>query len=152
MQHEHIKPKVFAVCKEIDRSTHISCVFFQVIAFCDGQIAVSMPPAQDHKRLLEGNAGPNTGGMGAYAPCPQVGGYDSGVVLCIFCVLQSLLTLRCMSLSVPLTVYSWCAVYILQSSVIFDINVYELSVPVTMYSCCLFFFGGGGGGGGEKLW
>jgi phosphoribosylamine---glycine ligase len=34
----------------------------------DGERAISLVPAQDHKRLLEGDAGPNTGGMGAYAP------------------------------------------------------------------------------------
>ncbi len=34
----------------------------------DGTTAIPMMPAQDHKRLLEGDAGPNTGGMGAYAP------------------------------------------------------------------------------------
>ncbi len=39
-----------------------------LMAFCDGFTAVPMLPAQDHKRLLDGDAGPNTGGMGAYAP------------------------------------------------------------------------------------
>ncbi|MGI9139869.1 MAG: phosphoribosylamine--glycine ligase [Gemmatimonadaceae bacterium] len=34
----------------------------------DGTTAIPMIPAQDHKRLLDGDAGPNTGGMGAYAP------------------------------------------------------------------------------------
>jgi phosphoribosylamine--glycine ligase len=36
----------------------------------DGMTAIPMMPAQDHKRLLDGDAGPNTGGMGAYAPVP----------------------------------------------------------------------------------
>jgi phosphoribosylamine--glycine ligase len=39
-----------------------------VIALCDGQRYVLLPPSQDHKRLFDGDRGPNTGGMGAYAP------------------------------------------------------------------------------------
>lgn len=39
-----------------------------VFAMTDGEHFVLLPGAQDHKRLLEGDAGPNTGGMGAYAP------------------------------------------------------------------------------------
>jgi phosphoribosylamine--glycine ligase len=41
-----------------------------LMAFADGITIVPMLPAQDHKRLLDGDKGPNTGGMGAYAPAP----------------------------------------------------------------------------------
>ena len=41
-----------------------------LMAFTDGVTIVPMLPAQDHKRLLDGDNGPNTGGMGAYAPAP----------------------------------------------------------------------------------
>ncbi|MFM8425632.1 MAG: phosphoribosylamine--glycine ligase, partial [Chloroflexota bacterium] len=41
-----------------------------LMAFTDGTSVVPMLPAQDHKRLLDGDQGLNTGGMGAYAPAP----------------------------------------------------------------------------------
>ncbi|HYN47744.1 MAG TPA: phosphoribosylamine--glycine ligase, partial [Candidatus Nanopelagicales bacterium] len=48
-----------------------------VIALCDGRVALALPPARDHKRLGDGDTGPNTGGMGAYSPLPDV---DDGLV------------------------------------------------------------------------
>ena len=41
-----------------------------LLALCDGTTSVALPLAQDHKRIGEGDTGPNTGGMGAYAPAP----------------------------------------------------------------------------------
>lgn len=39
-----------------------------ILSFCDGYTIKSLPPAQDHKRIFDGDQGPNTGGMGCYAP------------------------------------------------------------------------------------
>jgi phosphoribosylamine---glycine ligase len=43
-----------------------------VFAICDGENFVCLSPAQDHKRIGEGDTGKNTGGMGAYAPAPLI--------------------------------------------------------------------------------
>ncbi len=42
------------------------------IVLCDGEHALPLATSQDHKRLLDGDNGPNTGGMGAYSPAPVV--------------------------------------------------------------------------------
>ncbi|HYX12332.1 MAG TPA: phosphoribosylamine--glycine ligase, partial [Candidatus Acidoferrum sp.] len=43
-----------------------------LIAICDGRTAVALPLARDHKRLRDRDAGPNTGGMGAFSPLPDL--------------------------------------------------------------------------------
>jgi phosphoribosylamine--glycine ligase len=43
-----------------------------LIALCDDHAALALPPARDHKRLLDEDKGPNTGGMGAYSPVPDM--------------------------------------------------------------------------------
>jgi len=43
-----------------------------LFAICDGERIAVLPSAQDHKQLLDGGLGPNTGGMGAYVPCPLI--------------------------------------------------------------------------------
>lgn len=46
------------------------------IALCDGKTIIPLASSQDHKRVFDGDRGPNTGGMGAYSPAPVV---DSGL-------------------------------------------------------------------------
>jgi len=48
-----------------------------LLCFCDGKVLRPMASAQDHKRVGEGDTGPNTGGMGAYSPAPAL---DAGTL------------------------------------------------------------------------
>jgi phosphoribosylamine---glycine ligase len=43
-----------------------------LLALCDGDRAVPLAPAQDYKRIFDGDRGPNTGGMGSYSPVPGI--------------------------------------------------------------------------------
>jgi phosphoribosylamine--glycine ligase len=45
-----------------------------LLALCDGERALPMAPAQDYKRIFDGDRGPNTGGMGSYSPVPGIDG------------------------------------------------------------------------------
>lgn len=51
-----------------------------VLAFVDSNSVRMLLPAQDHKRLKEDDRGPNTGGMGAYCPCPLISKHELNVV------------------------------------------------------------------------
>ncbi|MEO5724179.1 MAG: phosphoribosylamine--glycine ligase, partial [Ilumatobacteraceae bacterium] len=53
-----------------------------LMALCDGTVARPLPLAQDHKRIGEGDTGPNTGGMGAFAPTPVP--YDADELTRVF--------------------------------------------------------------------
>jgi phosphoribosylamine--glycine ligase len=50
-------------------------------ALCDGETAIALASAQDHKRVGDGDTGPNTGGMGAYSPAPIVDAATSARVM-----------------------------------------------------------------------
>jgi phosphoribosylamine--glycine ligase len=55
------------VMEELLEGPEASC-----IALTDGERVRMLPPAQDHKRIFDGDLGPNTGGMGAFCPTPKV--------------------------------------------------------------------------------
>jgi phosphoribosylamine--glycine ligase len=52
-----------------------------LFAICDGRNAVALAPAQDFKRVGDGDVGPNTGGMGSYSPVPGVGDAETQELL-----------------------------------------------------------------------
>src|SRR3712207_308163 len=49
---------------------HLDGAELSLLALCDGERAIPMAPAQDYKRIFDGDRGPNTGGMGVYSPVP----------------------------------------------------------------------------------
>jgi len=52
---------------------HLEGEELSLLALCDGERALPLAPARDYKRIGEGDTGPNTGGMGAYSPVPEIG-------------------------------------------------------------------------------
>jgi phosphoribosylamine---glycine ligase len=60
---------------EVVLEEHLEGEELSLLALCDGEKVVPLAPAQDYKRILDGDRGPNTGGMGSYSPVP---GFDDG--------------------------------------------------------------------------
>jgi phosphoribosylamine--glycine ligase len=58
--------------EEVLIEEHLEGEEASILAFTDGRTAALLVPSQDHKRALDGDRGPNTGGMGAYAPTPVI--------------------------------------------------------------------------------
>jgi phosphoribosylamine--glycine ligase len=58
---------------EVVLEEHLEGEELSLLALCDGENVVALAPAQDYKRIFDGDRGPNTGGMGSYSPVP---GFD----------------------------------------------------------------------------
>ncbi|HZA90951.1 MAG TPA: phosphoribosylglycinamide synthetase C domain-containing protein, partial [Solirubrobacterales bacterium] len=62
---------------EVIVEEHLDGEELSLLALCDGENVVPLAPAEDYKRIGDGDRGPNTGGMGSYSPVP---GFDAGAV------------------------------------------------------------------------
>ena len=62
---------------EVVLEEHLEGEELSLLALCDGENVLPLAPAQDYKRIGEGDRGPNTGGMGSYSPVP---GFDAAAV------------------------------------------------------------------------
>jgi phosphoribosylamine--glycine ligase len=57
---------------EVVLEEHLEGDELSLLALCDGENVVPLAPAQDYKRIFDGDEGPNTGGMGSYSPVPGI--------------------------------------------------------------------------------
>ena len=57
---------------EVVLEEHLEGEELSLMALCDGENALTLAPAQDYKRIGDGDVGPNTGGMGSYSPVPAI--------------------------------------------------------------------------------
>ena len=61
---------------EVVLEEHLEGEELSLLALCDGENVLPLAPAQDYKRIGDGDVGPNTGGMGSYSPVPGIGEAD----------------------------------------------------------------------------
>ncbi len=62
---------------------HLQGTELSVLVLTDGLNAIPLASSQDHKRVFNNNQGPNTGGMGAYSPCPFVDDHKLGEIMAL---------------------------------------------------------------------